>query len=196
MQKAGARWQDVHGDVSLHRYVLTEKTIYRLGVDKSQPLWAVLHKVKVKRATYDVYHRRSRGVPVTDKLYFGKLSVYKDVTRQRMEKVTIGLVDVREHPDKFFADDGIVLRPQSRMQQSSLSPRHPPKKPLPQCDGQASWRMTAPCSACFAHCPKKLWRSRWRYTNNKLTPQSRWQRKLKHPNLNSLSVRMLAFRRG
>ena len=82
--------------------VLQEKTVHCLGKASWRRVFVVLHKAKVTGAVYDEQYIRSRG-PERD-MCFGTLRLCLDQRRQRMDGVTVGIIDVRREVDDYDVD--------------------------------------------------------------------------------------------
>jgi hypothetical protein len=89
LEKERKRWD---GKRSLHEQVLSEKAVYCLTQSGRGPFVA-LHKAKVRQALNAPKFIRSRGA--RDGLYFGTLRLVLCTSRQWMQQVTIGIIDVR-----------------------------------------------------------------------------------------------------
>ena len=86
----------------LTKRVLEEKTVRRLGVRREGNLFVVLHKAKVTDAIFEERHLRSRGPD--NGIRFGSLTLGLATQRQRLENVSVGIVDVRRHVTRTDAD--------------------------------------------------------------------------------------------
>ena len=72
--------------------VLAEKSVRRLG-HRNSKVFIALHKAKVRNAVFVECRRRSRGCE--HGVRFGTLRLTMDVSRQKMPKASVGIIDVR-----------------------------------------------------------------------------------------------------
>ena len=77
---------DINPDIIAE--VLREKAVYHLF----GKIFVALHRAKVKSCHYHVYSIRSRGDKSVD---FGSLVLVMDNSRQRMQSIKIGILDIR-----------------------------------------------------------------------------------------------------
>ena len=104
MQDLDTKHRDWHKCESM-KSVLDDKHFFRLGGKQEHSVYAALHRAKVSMAQFTENEIRSRGEPG---IQFGTLELKLDTSRQRMNNVRIGVLDVRREPDghdaSFLAD--------------------------------------------------------------------------------------------
>ena len=77
--------------------VLSEKAVYHL----CDNIYVALHRAKIKSCHYTPWSTRSRGASSLH-FEFGSLVLHLDSSRQRMEYIRVGLVDLRTRSGRSF----------------------------------------------------------------------------------------------
>ena len=108
MQDLDPKHRDWHKCESM-KSVLDDKYFFRLGRKQEHSVYAALHRAKVSKAQFTENEIRSRGEPG---IQFGTLELKLDTSRQRMNNVQIGVLDVRREPngnDASLLADWIIV---------------------------------------------------------------------------------------
>ena len=94
-----ARHNNVKGpDVSIIREIMKEQAVLRLSLR----VYVALHRAKITGCQYFPFAIRSRGPSCTPAIIeFGTLCLDKDVKRQRMENISIGILDVEKQASAY-----------------------------------------------------------------------------------------------
>ena len=73
------------------REILQDQNVIRL----TGRVYVVIHRAKITGAQYFPFKIRSRGADSTTRIDFGTLRLDKDLKRQRMDNISIGILDAR-----------------------------------------------------------------------------------------------------